>query len=221
MLRAVFLDFDGVIKESLDIKTAAFAALFASFGAEAVKKVTAHHIANGGMSRYRKIPLYLREYCKTEASEELVEKLLSDFADRVIDKVVAAPYVPSVEQFISDCNAQGIPLSIISGTPDEEMCTIVERMGRSADFARVYGSPREKSDLLALALQDIACAPEDVFFVGDSINDYLPAKALGIPFVARVRAGGADPFPEDVYRITDFTGKSAQSLYWNTYSKKM
>jgi phosphoglycolate phosphatase-like HAD superfamily hydrolase len=218
MLRAVFLDFDGVIKESLDIKTAAFAAFFAPWGEEVVRQVCAHHTANGGMSRYRKLPLYLREYCKMEAGAELdalVEKLLTDFADRVVEEVVAAPYVPSAELFIGDCNKQGIPLAIVSGTPDEEMRTIVGRMGRSADFARIYGSPRDKNELLALALQDLGCAPEDVFFVGDSINDYLPAKAAGVPFIARVAPSLDDPFPEDVYRITDFTGWDARGLYKN------
>ena len=213
MLRAVFLDFDGVIKESLDIKTAAFAALFAPWGEDAVAKVRAHHVANGGMSRYRKIPLYLREYCGEDASDSLVARLLANFAESVVEQVVAADFVPGAESFISDCLAQGIPAVVVSGTPEEEMRTIIERMGYAARFARAYGSPRDKNELLALALRDFACAPEETFFVGDSINDYLPAQALGVPFIARIREGCADPFPEGTARIPDFVGQTARILY--------
>jgi len=213
MLRAVFLDFDGVIKESLDIKTEAFAALFAPWGEEAVTRVRAHHTANGGMSRCRKIPLYLREYCGTAPREELVGRLLADFAARVIDEVVAAPYVPSAEHFINDCVHKGIPLAIVSGTPEGEMRAIAERIGRGADFARIYGSPRDKAELLAAALEDFAIRSEEALFVGDSINDYLAAETAGIPFIGRVREGQADPFPEGIIRIADFTRHSAQALY--------
>jgi phosphoglycolate phosphatase-like HAD superfamily hydrolase len=213
MLRVVFLDFDGVIKESLDMKTSAFAALFAPWGEDAVTAVRAHHIANGGMSRYRKIPLYLREFCKTDASEALVQRLLADFAARVVEDVVASPFVAGAEDFMHDCTRRGIPIAVVSGTPEEEMRAIAARMGYDRRFARVYGSPRDKNELLALAQQDFSCAPPDALFVGDSINDYLPAQALGVPYIARARAGAPDPFPESTIRIADFTGQTAGDLY--------
>lgn len=224
MLRAVFLDFDGVIKESLDVKTAAFAAIFAPWGEEAVAKVCAHHKANGGMSRYRKIPFYLREYCAdprmgTPDEQALVDALLKDFANRSYAGVLAAPFVPGAEDFIRDCNTQGIPLAIISGTPEEEMRALIADMGMSASFTRVYGSPRDKKELLEVAMNDFAIKPEETVFVGDSINDYTPAIELGIPFVGRVV--GEDMFPEKVFRITDFTKHSVQALHHNAYSARV
>ena len=56
--KIIFWDFDGVVKESVNIKTEAFAELFVKHGNDIVEKLTAHHISNGGMSRYKKIPLY-------------------------------------------------------------------------------------------------------------------------------------------------------------------
>ena len=218
MLRAVFLDFDGVIKESLDIKTDAFVALFAPWGEEVTEKVRKHHVANGGMSRYRKIPMYLREYCvhageNGEVDQALADKLLADFAERVVEEVIRAPLVPGVVEFIRGCTEGGTPVAIISGAPHDELCSIIERMGMGADFARIYGSPRDKDELLKLALQDFDCKAEETLFIGDSINDYTPAKALMVPFAARVRSDRDDHFPEDVYRIADFVGMSAQVLY--------
>lgn len=218
MLRAVFLDFDGVIKESLGVKTAAFAAIFAPWGEEAAARVCAHHKANGGMSRYRKIPFYLREYCAdprmgTPGGQALVDTLLADFAHRAYAGVLAAPFVPGAEDFIRDCNTQGIPLAVISGTPEEEMRSLIADMGMRANFAAIYGSPRDKRELLEAAMSDFAVKPKETVFVGDSINDYTPAIELGVPFVGRVAQGEADPFPGNVFRITDFTGITARDLY--------
>ena len=56
---ALFWDFDGVIKESVDVKTQAYVGLFQAFGPAVAARVREHHERHGGMSRFAKIPLYL------------------------------------------------------------------------------------------------------------------------------------------------------------------
>ena len=51
--------FDGVIKESVSVKTDAFVDLFRPYGRDVCEQVRKHHLANGGMSRYQKMPTYL------------------------------------------------------------------------------------------------------------------------------------------------------------------
>ena len=58
MLKGIIFDFDGVIAESVQIKSDAFASLYEQYGDNIVKKVIEHHEANGGMSRFEKIRLY-------------------------------------------------------------------------------------------------------------------------------------------------------------------
>ena len=53
-LAAVVFDFDGVILESADVKTRAFVELYAAHGAEVVDRVREHHLANLGISRFKK-----------------------------------------------------------------------------------------------------------------------------------------------------------------------
>ena len=55
----LLFDFDGVIKESNLIKGEVFKKIFKDFGPEVTSKIFNHHISNGGISRYEKIPLYL------------------------------------------------------------------------------------------------------------------------------------------------------------------
>ena len=56
--RVIFWDFDGVIKDSVPVKSEAFRKLFSPYGKKVTNSVVEHHMANGGMSRYKKIPYY-------------------------------------------------------------------------------------------------------------------------------------------------------------------
>ena len=58
MLKGIIFDFDGVIAESVQVKSDSFAALYKPYGLDIVKKVVEHHEANGGMSRFYKFRLY-------------------------------------------------------------------------------------------------------------------------------------------------------------------
>ena len=63
MLKAILFDFDGVLVESVDIKTKAFAKLFENEGPEIVNKVVEYHLANGGVSRFKKFDyIYIYSY---------------------------------------------------------------------------------------------------------------------------------------------------------------
>ena len=58
MIKAIFWDFDGVIAESVNVKTEAFYNLYLPYGIEIAEKVRRHHLDNGGMSRFEKFRYY-------------------------------------------------------------------------------------------------------------------------------------------------------------------
>lgn len=57
MIRAIVLDFDGVIVESLDIKTRAFRDLFSDYP-QHLDKIMSYHLAHNAISRYIKFDSY-------------------------------------------------------------------------------------------------------------------------------------------------------------------
>lgn len=61
MIKAIFWDFDGVIADSVNVKTDAFYELYLPYGKEVAEKVKEYHLANGGVSRFKKF-----EYWETE-----------------------------------------------------------------------------------------------------------------------------------------------------------
>jgi len=48
MIRGIAFDFDGVLVESVDVKTRAYARMFEEYGADIVSKVVDYHLTNGG-----------------------------------------------------------------------------------------------------------------------------------------------------------------------------
>ena len=85
--KMVIWDFDGVIKESIDIKSKAFEKLFKPFGEKVSKRVKTHHEKNGGLSRFEKIPIYL-SWTDKKITKEIIEKLCKQFGDLVFDGVI-------------------------------------------------------------------------------------------------------------------------------------
>ena len=100
MLKGIIFDFDGVIAESVQVKTEAFAALYAPYGPDIIKKVVDHHAANGGMSRFKKIKLYHKSYLNKIITDREITELANQFSKMVINKVIASPYVPGALEFI-------------------------------------------------------------------------------------------------------------------------
>ena len=50
MIKAIFWDFDGVIADSVNVKTDAFYELYLPYGKNIAEKVKEYHLANGGFS---------------------------------------------------------------------------------------------------------------------------------------------------------------------------
>ncbi|MDD5437468.1 MAG: HAD hydrolase-like protein, partial [Candidatus Omnitrophica bacterium] len=84
MLRAIIFDFDGVLVESVDLKTGAFAKLFAAEGEDVVRKVVEYHLGNTGVSRFDKFRYIYKNILNRELSEEKFADLGRDFADLVM-----------------------------------------------------------------------------------------------------------------------------------------
>ena len=124
-MKSVIFDFDGVIAESVDVKTKAFRELFAEDHPEIMDEVEKFHLENGGMSRYEKIRYFYRDLLKLELTDEKFEELCDLFHRLVVDKVVEAPYVPGAEDVLELCAERDYLMYIVSGTPEGEMKEIV------------------------------------------------------------------------------------------------
>ncbi len=98
MIRAIIFDFDGVILDSVEIKTRAFARLFEAHGPEVVRQAVGHHLAHGGISRFRNFQHIHEDILHRPLSEAESQQLGERFSELVFDEVVKAAWIPGVPE---------------------------------------------------------------------------------------------------------------------------
>ena len=181
--KVVFWDFDGVIKDSVEIKSAAFEKLFKPYGDKVSSMVKGHHEENGGVSRFNKIPLYL-SWSNELVTNENIQKFCNKFSALVKQSVIDSPWVPGFLEFIEgNCNKQKHIL--ITATPKDEIEEILEKLDISRFFYKVYGAPVLKKDAISIELNNLAIKPKNAIMFGDSNSDYEAAKYNSVLFFLR------------------------------------
>lgn len=183
MIKVIVFDFDGVLAESVDIKTLAFAELFRPFGREIERRVIEHHKENGGMSRYDKFRYYYKYFLKGPLDETTFQKLCKEFSSIVLEKVVTSPWVMGTLEYLHDTQEQS--LYIVSATPEEEIREIVSRREMADSFKGVFGAPQTKFECLQKIMNFEKCTPNEMVFIGDALNDYKAAIEANCRFIAR------------------------------------
>jgi HAD superfamily hydrolase (TIGR01549 family) len=200
---ALILDFDGVVLQSVDVKTRAFAAIYAEHGPEVVAKVVDYHLAHGGVSRFEKFRHYHRAFLGRALESEEETALAERFSALVEDAVVAAPWVAGAREYL-EMSYRRLPIFVASGTPETELARIVQRRGIAQYFAGVHGAPRTKGKIIATCIREGRFEATRVLMVGDSITDYEGAQEAGAAFLGIARDRSA--FPENVPLLPDLTG---------------
>jgi phosphoglycolate phosphatase-like HAD superfamily hydrolase len=179
----VFWDFDGVIKDSVEVKSVGFERLFASYGAELAARVRRHHEAHGGVSRFEKIPVYLGW-----VNEPVTPARIRDFSDRfsalVLQAVVDSPWVPGVREYLQ-AHHERQPFVLVTATPQDEIEQILKVLGIGAFFRAVHGAPLAKSAAIGAALERLRCPAARALMVGDAETDLKAAETNGVPFLLR------------------------------------
>lgn len=201
----IFWDFDGVIKESVDIKTKAFVQLFSSFGKDVADLVKFHHEANGGMSRYDKFPIYLK-WAGIEPTQTLIEEYSQKFNLLVFSEVLNAQWVEGVEDFLRT-NKYNQLFVLVSATPQSELELIIKELDLDRLFIAVYGAPTGKASAIAEMLKKLNIGVAQALMIGDATADRDAAIANSISFLLRRHESNIDVFSD--YKdlsISDFKG---------------
>jgi len=203
VIRAIIFDFDGVILDSVDIKTKAFARLFEDHGPGVVRQVVAHHLANGGVSRFRKFAHIYEHILQCPMPDGESERLGEKFSELVFDEIVKAAFIPGASEFLRDYHTR-FQCFVASGTPEDELRSIVELRSLSAYFTGVFGTPSTKEEIALRIVAAHSFMRDEVVFIGDAMTDYKAALATGLDFIG-IASGGENAFPVGTRVLPDLT----------------
>lgn len=173
-------DCDGVVLDSNRVKTEAFYQAALPYGTAAAEALVAHHVANGGISRYAKFAHFL-EHIVPGAQGSDLEALLAAYADAVRSGLMAC----DMAEGLYDLRAAHPDQSwlIVSGGDQAELREIFAARGLDGLFnGGIFGSPDRKEVILARELAD-GTITSPALFLGDSTYDHRAATSVGLDFV--------------------------------------
>lgn len=179
----VFWDFDGVIKDSVIAKSVAFERLFLPYGRSLADRVRQHHEAHGGVSRFEKIPIYLR-WAGEPGTIEQIKEFCDRFAKHVRQSVIDAAWVPGVREYLHVHYARQY-FVLLTATPHEEMLQILDVLRIAHCFREVYGAPKTKTSAIGDVLQLGRYTHDQALVVGDSESDFDAAAENQVDFLLR------------------------------------
>lgn len=197
-----FFDFDGVLVDSVGIKTTAFRKLFESFGEETLAKVLEHHRLNGGISRIDKIQYSHTHFVGSPLSEAELQAWGRRYSQQVVEQVIDAPWIAGAEDFLVRMQGR-CPIFVISGTPEDELKKVIQARNMEGYFTEILGSPIRKPAHIRNLLNTYQLVPENCVFIGDALTDYDAARETGLHFLG---IQGDVELPEEALVLPDCTG---------------
>ena len=198
-LECLVFDCDGVILDSVPVKTRAFARLAEPYGPEARDRFVMYHARHGGVSRYRKFAWFFREQLGREITEAESAEWGRRFADYALDEVRRCALIPGALDVLRFWQGR-LPLYVCSGAPDEEVRLVLAERGLDGYFTAIHGSPPAKAELLARIVNQAGLPPEAALMVGDAVTDRDAAEQVGTRFygVGPELKGGSFPWGPDL-----------------------
>jgi phosphoglycolate phosphatase len=177
----IFLDFDGVVVQSNDIKDRAFEKIFAQVP-EHYDELIAYHLAHNVIPRREKFRHAVYEVLRSPEGDALVDRWVNQFEELTREAVIACPFVNGAELFLSRAS-QTLPLVLVSATPQTDLDLIVDRRRLRAYFTEVHGAGKSKSQIMSKVLDGRGFTADRALFLGDSPEDLTAAREAGVAFL--------------------------------------
>lgn len=179
--KTFIFDCDGVVLNSNKIKTEAFYKTVLPYGEEYAQKFKEHHIANGGISRYKKFEYFLANMVPCEKEGLGLNELLKIYAAIIEQDLLNCEIAPKLKELRDlTINSRWV---MISGGDQMELQEIMHKRNISSFFdGGIFGSPNSKEVILKREMEK-----ENIqlpaLFLGDTKYDYESAKNADLDFI--------------------------------------
>ena len=178
----IFFDFDGVILDSMPVRAYGFRTIFKDFDTTLVDKLIKFHELNGGLSRFVKIRFFFEELLQKPIKDETVITYADNFSLIMKEELSNHKYlIEETVDYIHN-NFKDYNLHIVSGSEENELRYLCEKLNIDTYFKSIHGSPTHKNKLVENLFLEYDYNKDETILIGDSINDYEAAYINGINF---------------------------------------
>lgn len=178
----IVFDCDGVILQSNQVKSNAFAAALEGEPSDAIAEFVAYHKANGGISRYHKFAHYFEQMQPRANAKNATQHALEKYAAIVQAELLTCALIPGIESYLQHLQCNGIPCAINSGGDEQELHGVFAARELTPYFKYIFGSPTGKQENMQ-RLKDLGFMQGSGVMFGDSKSDWLAAQAFDLDFV--------------------------------------
>jgi phosphoglycolate phosphatase-like HAD superfamily hydrolase len=179
--KTLIFDCDGVILNSNQVKTQAFYNAALAYGEKAAHSLVDYHVKNGGISRYKKFELFLKEIVPQGVTGPNLQELLALYAEEVRQGLLTCEVAEGLLEL-----RQQTPHTkwlIVSGGDQNELRDIFEQRNLAHFFdGGIFGSPDPKDQILSRELAN-GNIQQPTVFLGDSKFDYIASNGVGLDFI--------------------------------------
>lgn len=180
--KIVFLDFDGVVVQSNEIKDDAFEVMFREICPRQFDLAWAYHKANDAVPREEKFKHIIREVVGLREDPEELRRLVRRFEDLTFHSICQCEEVPGVSAFLQNLHGQK-SVVLLSATPQASLESILRFRKIDRYFGAVFGAPVDKASVLREVTSAEAVPVTECVFIGDSKSDWQAAVSAGVHFI--------------------------------------
>ncbi|WP_374328370.1 HAD family hydrolase [Azonexus sp.] len=174
-------DCDGVVLNSNRVKTDAFYRSVIDYGEACAKEFVNYHLANGGVSRYKKFEYFLNSIVCGRKKGPSLSVLLKKYSDYVSDGLASCEVEPDLSALRNKFDRT--KWLLVSGGDQEELRSVFSARGLSGFFdGGIFGSPDDKVTIFRRERSCFNISDNSVYF-GDSRYDHIAAVEGGLDFV--------------------------------------
>ena len=179
--KTLAFDCDGVVLDSNEVRATAFYNCALPYGEEYAEALRNYHILHGGVSRYVKFEVLLRDMVGVAVTDEAMKTLLHNFTTEATKGLLKCDIAPHLKELrAATPNANWI---LASGADEQELRDVFARRGIADWFdGGIFGSPLNKDQIIAREIASGNCKLPALFF-GDSRYDVEASTRAGLKSV--------------------------------------
>jgi HAD superfamily hydrolase (TIGR01549 family) len=180
--KTIFWDYDGVIMDSMPIRTEGFRMLFSDYSDSEEEQLIDYHLENGGLSRYVKIRYFFEKILHINITEEEVFIWAAKYSLLMLKQLKNPDKL--IRQTINfiEANHTNYNFHIVSGSDGKELNEICKAIKIDHFFNSISGSPTPKKKLVKEIIEAKKYSPDECILIGDSKNDFEAAEVNSIHF---------------------------------------